>query len=484
MVGAAFLARPIIHLARTVYNDAAAIAGPPPGYVDDASRLNQTKVAEVWEIPVDEEDPKGQLADLLARARDEKLRVSIAGARHSMGGHTIYPGGIVVNMLPWNRMELDEKRSIMTVAAGATWKDIIPFLDQRGMSVAVMQSNNSFSVGGSISANCHGWQYNRPPIASTVESFRLMRADGMIVRCSRTVNPELFSLTLGGYGLLGIIIDVELRVVPNERYRLEQFIVPIEQSLATFDERILNQEGVRLVYARMNIVPDSMFQEIIINAFFHDAGGTIPVLTEPGMNKLRRAVFRGAADSDYGKALRWSAETKLQPLLAGKIFSRNQLINEGVEVFQNRSTKSTDILHEYFVPRHRAMEFVEAMSKIITDHAGNLMNVTVRDVGEDTDTFLSYADQRMIAFVMLFVQNKTAPAEREMRDMTRSLIDAALAHEGRYYLPYRLHATREQFHEAYPQAEEFFELKRKYDPGELFQNEFYIKYGRLQGGAP
>jgi hypothetical protein len=53
----------------------------------------------------------------------------------------------------------------------------------------------------------------------------------------------------------------------------------------------------------------------------------------------------------------------------------------------------------------------------------------------------------------------------------------ALAAGGRYYLPYRLHATPAQFRRAYPQADEFFNLKRRYDPQELFQNQFYVKYG-------
>ena len=66
-----------------------------------------------------------------------------------------------------------------------------------------------------------------------------------------------------------------------------------------------------------------------------------------------------------------------------------------------------------------------------------------------------------------------------MRSMTRELIDGALACEGRYYLPYRLHATAEQFARAYPQAKQFFDYKRKYDPNEIFQNQFYVKYGRL-----
>jgi hypothetical protein len=88
-----------------------------------------------------------------------------------------------------------------------------------------------------------------------------------------------------------------------------------------------------------------------------------------------------------------------------------------------------------------------------------------------------YADQDMLAFVMFFSQARTPAGDAEMQTMTRELVDAALEAGGRYYLPYRLHPTTAQFHRAYPQADEFFNLKRHYDPQELFQNEFYRKYG-------
>jgi FAD/FMN-containing dehydrogenase len=99
-------------------------------------------------------------------------------------------------------------------------------------------------------------------------------------------------------------------------------------------------------------------------------------------------------------------------------------------------------------------------------------------VNEDRDTFLRYADQQMIALVLLFVQDRTPAGEAQMEQLSGELIEAALESQGRYYLPYRLHATPEQFERAYPQAREFFELKRRYDPQELFQNQFYVKYGR------
>ena len=79
----------------------------PAGFADDASRLNRTAVREVWDVPADPAEAERQLAALLGRARADGLKVSIAGARHSMGGHTISPDGIVVNMLPFDRTKVD-----------------------------------------------------------------------------------------------------------------------------------------------------------------------------------------------------------------------------------------------------------------------------------------------------------------------------------------------------------------------------------------
>ena len=472
-----FFARPGFHILKTAWQDRDERETLPPSEIDDASRMNRTKVSEVWLVPSDAAQAERQLAELLKRARRDGLKMSIAGARHSMGGHAFYPEGIVIDMSPFDAMTLDAERRILTVQSGATWAKVMPFLDAARLAVGVMQSNDSFSVGGSISVNCHGWAFDRPPICSTVESFRLMSADGAIVRCSRRENPELFSLVLGGYGLFGIILDVELRVVPNECYRLDQFVVPIADGLATFRRTTSGRQDVRMVYARMNIVPDRMFDEMILNVLTLEPGVEIPPLDSPEMPGLTRAIFRGSAGSDYGKELRWDTETRLQPRLSKKLFSRNQLMNVSAEILANRSATWTDILHEYFVPGTGVAEFIRQAREIILWRSGDLLNVTVRSVNEDTDTFLRYADQPMYAFVMLFHQERTDAADLRMQRMTRELIDAVLAAGGRYYLPYRLHATPEQFHAAYPQAREFFNKKRQYDPEELFQNQFYRTYG-------
>ncbi len=77
---------------------------------------------------------------------------------------------------------------------------------------------------------------------------------------------------------------------------------------------------------------------------------------------------------------------------------------------------------------------------------------------------------------MLFVQPMTSEADADMQAMTEKLIDHVLSVGGSFYLPYRLHATREQVRKAYPRTDEFIAAKRRYDPQLRFRNAMWDKY--------
>ena len=47
---------------------------------------------------------------------------------------------------------------------------------------------------------------------------------------------------------------------------------------------------------------------------------------------------------------------------------------------------------------------------------------------------------------------------------------------GSFYLTYNRFANRSDTESAYPQFGQFLQLKKKYDPGELFQSEWYRYY--------
>lgn len=470
------IGRPTGFLICTYINDKTITTVEKPGYTNDASHLNETKVDSVVRAFDDVNKSTTQIFELVKQAKEQGKKISIAGAQHSMGGHTIYPGGIVLDMKGFHYMELDSLGEHLLVGSGALWSEIISYLDLHQRSVSVMQSNNSFSVGGSISVNCHGWQPNSPPIASTVESFRLINADGKILKCSRTENKELFSLVLGGYGLFGVILDVVLKVVPNKMYTAHQYVIRSADYIKEYD-RLATDPAIGMVYGRININPDNFMQEAILSTFtVHENAIMEPLKEESSFTSIRRTVFRGSANNDYGKNLRWRAEKFGASEINGKKFSRNQLLNEGVEVFQNRDTAYTDILHEYFIPKAMVGHFIDSLRKIIPAFKIDLLNITVRNVKKDEDTFLRYANEEVFGFVMLFNQAKTNEAEEQMKAATQRMIDATISLKGTYYLPYRLHATKDQMNRSYPQANQFFLLKKKYDPSEVFQNKFYQTY--------
>lgn len=52
----------------------------------------------------------------------------------------------------------------------------------------------------------------------------------------------------------------------------------------------------------------------------------------------------------------------------------------------------------------------------------------------------------------------------------------ALKQKGTFYLPYLPYYNEQQLKAAYPEVDEFFRLKRLYDPHEIFTNYFYEKY--------
>lgn len=467
--------RPAGFLLYNYFKDQPPVHSEKPGFVNDASQLNETRTALVLKVSETEVEAISQIVSLIRKARKEGKKISIAGAQHSMGGHTIYPDGIMLDMKGFHSMKLDNSNNVLVVGSGALWSDIIPFLDSYGKSIAVMQSNNSFSVGGSVSVNCHGWQPDSPPIAATVESFRLIDANGNLLNCSKNENPELFALVLGGYGLFGVILDLRLILTDNKMYRLNQYIMKSDDYISRYDELVKDKSKVGMVYGRINVNPDHFMEEAILSVFSTDEK-TISPLKKGRFTGLRRTVFRSSANSNYGKNLRWRSEKLAARIINNQTFSRNQLQNEGVEVFQNTRAGFTDILQEYFIPKDSVTRFIHAVQKIIPSYKTDLLNITLRNVRKDEQSFLSYAREEVFGFVMLFNQLKNEAAEKEMRLLTRELIDSAIVLRGTYYLPYRLHATKEQLNKAYPNAASFFSLKKKYDPEEIFQNRFYETY--------
>ncbi|WP_228703820.1 FAD-binding oxidoreductase [Acinetobacter larvae] len=474
----ALMAIPSGYLIRVKLNEAKSNSALLPAiYRDDASHLNLTRVRLLVNAAEQPEQLHKQLKALLQYAQQNHLNIALAGAKHSMGGQSISPDGIVINMLPYRAMQFDVEQNILTIGSGATWQDAIQYLDRYGKSIAIMQSFSNFSIGGSISVNGHGWQKNAAPISSSIVSFTLMLADGNIVNCSRQQNPELFKLVIGGYGLFGIILDVKLKVVDNTALKFHSVSLKPAQYHETYQALVTEQEHIQFAYGRLKISNKGFLQQATLNYFEKTNQAPVALAQQaPKNEEIRRIVFRGSVNNEYGKRLRWDLENALNLILPYSTFSRNEILSEDAALIENHDPNSTDILHEYFIPKQQLAGFIEDIKPILHNSPLDLLNITIREVKKDSDAYMNYAREDVFGLVFLFNQRKNVQQEQQMKVLSNQLLDVALQHHGTFYLPYRLHISPEKMRRAYPQAQQFFALKKKYDPNEIFSNQLYNYY--------
>ena len=472
------LIRPFVHLLSTYIGEHDEITIESRHLANDESHLNATYVDSILQVAPTKEALITQLQEILKHAEHTGKKISIAGAKHSMGGHTIYPNGIQIDMSSYKHMSLDSTTKILTIGSGALWSDALLYLDTKNKSIAVMQAFSNFSIGGSLSVNGHGWQHNAPPVSYSVVSFDLMLANGTIVTCDRNQNSELFKSTIGGYGLLGILLDVRLRVVDNQTLTFQSYKLPTKDYLSYYESYVDAAPYAQLAFGRLKISKDDFLNEATLNIFSSIAPQPKEheKLSSTKSNELKRLIFRSSVDSEYGKRLRWNLESNLLEPLSKKSYTRNQLLDDDVSLIQNKDTTRTDILHEYFIPRRNVNAYIEELKKVLPSKEIDLLNITIRNVYKDNDSYLSYANEEVFGFVLLFNQRRDGSDETPMKELTEQLVELTLQMDGTYYLPYRLHVAPKTFQKVYPNHTKFYAAKLKYDPKEIFQNKFYLHY--------
>ena len=237
------------------------------GFTDDASHLNKTAVYGIVKI-LDEDD----IRNALQFALENSIKVTCAGQQHSMGGQTFTHGGLVFDLKDFNRIKLDKEHKTVNVQTGARWWQLQQLLDKEGFSVKSMQSINIFSVGGTLSVNAHGIDPTPGPIAATVRSMRVMLSNGEIVQASPTENVELFRHVLGGYGLFGVILDVDLDVVNNEMYARKALYMNYKDFPKYYRKNIENNGDIGLVFGRLSVAPQSFLRETVVHNYRYRLG--------------------------------------------------------------------------------------------------------------------------------------------------------------------------------------------------------------------
>jgi FAD/FMN-containing dehydrogenase len=340
------------------------------------------------------------------------------------------------------------------------------------------------TLGGSLAANIHGRGLRMRPIIDDVESFILVAADGRVHACSRRENAELFALAIGGYGLFGVIVQVTLRLARRTLVERTVEIISVKDLLPKLDERIAQGYVYGDCQYAIDLCADAEAHAGVFACYRPVAGGGAPPDDQ-----------RTLSEAEWGQLYQLTRTDKQR---AFEIYSQYYLASSGQAYWSDKHQlagnftayrkavdpkQGTEMITEVYVSRSAFLPFLAQVRQDFQEHAVDMSYGTIRLIEQDAESFLPWAAERSVCIVCnVHVQHTPAGKRKAIRDFRR-IIDRAIEHGGRFYLTYHRWAERRQVEACYPQFAEFLRLKRRYDPAERLQSDWYRHYRRMFADA-
>jgi len=136
------------------------------------------------------------------------------GQGRSYGDSCLNEGGHLLHTTGMDRISgFDQETGSVECEAGVTLAELLELFVPKGWFLPVTPGTKFVTVGGAIANDVHGKNHHAAgTFGCHIEYLELLRSDGNVHLCSRQQNPELFSATIGGLGLTGLILKARLQL--------------------------------------------------------------------------------------------------------------------------------------------------------------------------------------------------------------------------------------------------------------------------------
>ncbi len=444
----------------------------PGRNVTDWGRMEKATVKNVARPKTDSD-----LVEIVEFADRTSTKVSIRGAGHSAGGQSFSQGGIMVDLKDFNQvLELDTQNKKVRVQTGATWADLTKVLEPAGLAVSTKQEFDTFTIGGSIACNVHGKSIDYGPIIENIISFRLLMSDGEIKTVSREENGDLFRAVVGGYGLLGIVLDVTLQLVDDRVIvKTEVVFMNLEHLLTAYIERVRKDpENTPLCYGFF----DSNGEHGYYVTYEYVDGNRKYPLSELKRDDPSPTLFN--IFIWVQRNLKFTRRRAFHLMWSGSDKPEKTLRSRRLLLWDVAPSAFDDLLFQkFFVPVDRFSQFIEKANRILIAYGKDLPILTnhFRFVPANSESILAFSPEDTICFIPCYLaKKKNRRWLDKLEQLTNELVNACLDEGGSYYLTFDSIPSKDQLQRAYPRWEEFVALKNQFDPKGMFSSRFYQKY--------
>jgi FAD/FMN-containing dehydrogenase len=169
---------------------------------------------------------ENEICDIVRKS--EKIR--LVGAGHSWSALCVSSEALI-NLDNYNKvLSIDKNNLTARIQSGIRIYQLNQALDREGLAVINLGSYDRQSVAGALSTCTHGTGIEYQILASQVESYSLIKADGTVEEITKT--HPLFYAAVTGMGTLGIISEITLKVTPAFNIEDETIAVPFEEAVS------------------------------------------------------------------------------------------------------------------------------------------------------------------------------------------------------------------------------------------------------------
>jgi FAD/FMN-containing dehydrogenase len=154
------------------------------------------------------------VADAVNFARHQGLELAVRGGGHSLAGHAVCEGGLMLDLALMKGIHVDPARHTVRAQGGVIWRELNRETQRHGLAVTggVISTTGiaGLTLGGGL-----GWLMGKHGLAlDNLLSAEVVTAAGDTLQASQEENADLFWALRGGGGNFGVVPWFEYRLHP------------------------------------------------------------------------------------------------------------------------------------------------------------------------------------------------------------------------------------------------------------------------------